>query len=115
VTRENTLDDLVTVVRSVARGEMPCTPRAAAVLLDRVGALAADRRIADVRLTGREREIVALMERGLSNKEIGRTLCIQLATVKNHVHNILYKMQADNRNDAVALAQGRAPIRGARS
>lgn len=109
VTRDDSLDDLVEIVRSVARDEMPCTPRTAALLLRRVGVLAAGREVTPARLTARERQVVTLMERGLSNKEIGRSLCIQLATVKNHVHNILDKLQVSSRADAVALVQGRSP------
>jgi DNA-binding NarL/FixJ family response regulator len=117
VTREDSLEDLITVVESVVRDEMPCSPRAAAMLIRRVGMLAADRQFTATRLTAREREIVMLMERGLSNKEIGRSLSIQVATVKNHVHNILDKLQVSSRSDAVALVQGRAarqPVAGRR-
>jgi adenylyl-sulfate kinase len=56
-----------------------------------------------VKLTVREQEILALIELGLSNKEIARQLAITLATVKNHVHNILYKSHATRRGQAVAL------------
>lgn len=56
-----------------------------------------------VELTMREQEILALIELGLSNKEIARELAISLATVKNHVHNILFKSHATRRGQAVAL------------
>jgi two-component system, NarL family, nitrate/nitrite response regulator NarL len=109
VTRENSLAELGDVIRSVARGEMPCSPRIAATLLRRVGDLAADRPLVP-RLTSREIEVVQLIERGLSNKEIGRRLCIELATVKNHVHNILEKLQVHTRGEAVAMVRaGTAP------
>lgn len=111
LTREDSLEDLIEVIKSVAQDEMPCSPRAAATLLRRVGTLAADRQVTPARLTTREREIVSLMERGLSNKEIGRSLAIQVATVKNHVHNILEKLQVASRFDAVALVQGRGALR----
>jgi DNA-binding NarL/FixJ family response regulator len=56
------------------------------------------------RLTIREREIVALMRDGLSNKEIAKRLSIEVATVKNHVHNILDKLDVRRRGDvATAL------------
>jgi two-component system nitrate/nitrite response regulator NarL len=54
------------------------------------------------RLTMREREIVQLIDQGLSNKEIARLLGIQVATVKNHVHNILEKLGVRRRADAAA-------------
>jgi len=53
-------------------------------------------------LTHREKEIVALLEQGLSNKEIARSLHIGNATVKNHIHNILSKLQVRRRGEAAA-------------
>jgi DNA-binding NarL/FixJ family response regulator len=57
-------------------------------------------------LTPREHEIVALVQMGLSNKEIGRHLRIEHATVKNHVHNILAKLQVRRRGQVVAQTRG---------
>ncbi len=105
VPRDASVTDLVAVLESVARGELLCSPRTAAALLRRVTALAMGRRgEADVPgvLTPREREIVALLERGLSNKEIARALGIEVATVKNHVHNLLEKLRVHRRGEAVA-------------
>lgn len=48
-------------------------------------------------LTGREREILGLVAKGLSNKEISNALDISEHTVKNHLKNILQKLQLDNR------------------
>ena len=59
------------------------------------------------RLTAREREVLRLIDQGLSNKEIARRLDIGLSTVKNHVHNILDKTSASRR--AQAAARVRAP------
>ena len=56
-------------------------------------------------MTVRELEIVELLEEGLSNKEIAARLSIELATVKNHVHNILDKLDVRSRADAVAEAR----------
>ncbi len=53
-------------------------------------------------LTARESEILALAEEGRSNKEIARHLRISSATVKNHVHNILQKLQVGRRGEAAA-------------
>jgi two-component system, NarL family, response regulator LiaR len=55
-------------------------------------------------LTQRERELLALMARGLSNQDIASQLSIAMPTVKFHVTNILTKMRADNRTEAVLSA-----------
>jgi DNA-binding NarL/FixJ family response regulator len=106
VTRDASLEDLVAAVSSIARGETLCSPRVAATLFRRVAALAAEQRFSEglplVRLTKREREIVDLIGDGLSNKEIASSLQIEFATVKNHVHHILEKLQVSRRGDAVA-------------
>ena len=107
VTTEASADEIVLVVESVARGEMPCSPRLAATLLQRVATLAQEQRTpsALATLTSREREIVGLIGDGLSNKEIASGLCIEVATVKNHVHNILEKLNVTRRADAAALVR----------
>lgn len=53
-------------------------------------------------LSAREREIAALIEHGLSNREIAARLGVSVATVKNHVHHILTKLHAHSRGQAVA-------------
>jgi two-component system, NarL family, nitrate/nitrite response regulator NarL len=54
-------------------------------------------------LTRREREILRLIDEGLSNKQIAARLTIELATVKNHVHHILEKTRSRRRGEAAAL------------
>jgi two-component system nitrate/nitrite response regulator NarL len=103
VTRDASLDELVSAIESVARDEMICSPRMTATLLRRVAELAAAQappRTRAARLTGRELQIVRLIDEGLSNKEIARRLYIEVATVKNHVHNILEKLQVRGRVEA---------------
>ena len=114
VPREASIDDLMTVIESVARGEAICSPRVAAGLLRRVAALAAGNRggLLRAHLTSREREIVRLIDDGLSNKEIARSLGIEVATVKNHVHNILEKLQVHRRGEAAARWRGAWAGRG---
>jgi two-component system, NarL family, nitrate/nitrite response regulator NarL len=106
VTIDASADEVVSVVESVAHGDALCSPRIAALLLRRVAVLSAPRAAPAGRLgalTPREREIVALIGDGRSNKEIARSLCIEVATVKNHVHNILEKLQVTRRGEAAAL------------
>jgi DNA-binding NarL/FixJ family response regulator len=100
VTRDGSLEDLLTAIRSAARGECVVSPRIAASLLRRVSTLAGGRLHeldTDSSLTARELEIVQLVDQGMSNKSIASRLCIEVATVKNHVHNILAKLQAERR------------------
>jgi two-component system, NarL family, nitrate/nitrite response regulator NarL len=104
VMRDGSLADLVTAMRSAIQGEALCSPRIVGALFRRVADLA-ERGVSAVdasALTAREREIVALIDRGLSNKEIARHLGIELPTVKNHVHHILAKLSVGRRGEAAA-------------
>jgi two-component system nitrate/nitrite response regulator NarL len=103
VTCDATLDELVAAIEGTARGETRCPPEVVAVLFERLAALAPQciqPATKDAALTAREQQIVGLLARGLSNKEIARTLSIALPTVKNHVHNVLHKLQVERRGDA---------------
>jgi two-component system, NarL family, nitrate/nitrite response regulator NarL len=113
VPREGSLADLIAAIESVARGESLVSPRMAAALLRRMRS-AAESRAPDsshLSLTLREAEIVPLLTAGLSNKQIGARLCVELATVKNHVHHILEKLHVHRRGDIAGKvrATGAAP------
>ncbi len=105
VTRDGSLNDVIQSIDAVAKGELRCSGRIAASLLRRVTALAAEGHTTGLVecLTGRESRILELVERGLSNKEIARELCIEVATVKNHVHHILEKLGVHRRGEAAAV------------
>ena len=105
VTREASLHELLDVARRAVNGEAMCSPRVVASLAARLAELAEQRsgRVAVGDLTAREREIGALIEQGLSNKQIACQLCIEVPTVKNHVHHILGKLQVERRGAAAAL------------
>ncbi|MEU4702115.1 response regulator transcription factor [Nonomuraea dietziae] len=95
-------DDLVRAVRVVAAGEALLFPAA-------IRALAATRsHTAQVpgigRLTGREGDVLRLMARGLSNGEIAAELVVSQETVKTHVGNVLAKLDARDRTQAVIAA-----------
>ena len=109
VTRDGSLNDVVATVESVGRGETIVSPKLAASLFQR---LASQRireettpSLATSVLTAREREILALVEQGMANKEIARRLGIELATVKNHVHHVLEKLKVTRRGQAAARAR----------
>src|SRR5438270_838359 len=59
--------------------------------------------VADAPLTSRERQIAALVASGLPNKEIARRLRLGHATIKNHVHNILQKLNLQRRGEIAPL------------
>jgi len=108
VLKESSFEYLVESIRSVLRGESFCSPRMAASLFSRIAELA-DERIPEnsVKLTPREIEIINKIADGLSNKEIAAQLFIEEQTVKNHIHNILDKLQLHNRLEAVQYARDR--------
>jgi two-component system nitrate/nitrite response regulator NarL len=98
------IEDVVAAVHGAVSGQLHCTPRTSALLFRRMALPPARRSpvAGHEVLTQREREIVALLEQGLSNKEIGRFLRIGYATVKNHVHSILGKLQVRRRAEVSA-------------
>lgn len=100
-TPQASVADLVSAVSAISSGLMPCSPRIAAALLRQASRRVGDRDL-NSGLTQREMEIVGCLRNGLTNKEIARRLGIRIATVKNHVHNILAKLHAKNRNEAAS-------------
>lgn len=112
--RDASAEEVLKAVEAVARGETLCSPRIAHLLCSRVSTLAHRDGGAglddDAGLTRREREIIGLIERGLCNKEIAVHLCIEVQTVKNHVHNILDKLQLQDRREAARYARERGLV-----
>ncbi len=108
VLKEASFDYLVETIRAVRRGESFVTPRMAASLFSRIAELAGERTLnipqSSIKLTARELEIITEIAAGLSNKEIAKRLSIEPQTVKNHVHNILDKLQLHNRLETVQYA-----------
>lgn len=97
------LTDLIRVIHDAIRGEMRCSPRLAGSLLRRLWTLAPVNGAASPHgpLTCREQEIAGLLGKGLSNKDIAVRLHIEVATVKNHVHHVLEKLQVHSRAEAL--------------
>jgi len=89
VARESGADELHRALVDAVAGRMHCDPHE---LLPS--------------LSSRESEILALVEQGRSNKEIARELAISIATVKNHMHSILQKLQVSRRGQAAARLRG---------
>jgi two-component system nitrate/nitrite response regulator NarL len=102
-------DELISIVRSVKRGESYVSPDLAARLLVEARSGNSHGAAPDPidGLTAREEQILKLVSRGLSNKEIGRDLDLQEKTVKHYMTNILQKLQVRNRVEAALLARDR--------
>jgi DNA-binding NarL/FixJ family response regulator len=102
-------DDLIDAVRVVHRGEAIVAPSITRRLLDRFAehlptAAPAPARPVLEQLTEREREVLLLLARGLSNAEIAAHLVVSETTVKTHVSNVLAKLGLRDRVQAVVLA-----------
>ncbi len=93
--------DVVAAIRSVVAGQAVCPPRYTRVLFDYIATqteeLPTSRRRARWGLTRREQQLIPLIERGLSNKEIAEYFHLSEQTVKNHVHRILRKTGVSDR------------------
>ena len=91
--------DIVTSIRAVARGELVVSAAELAGVLARFrsGAIGES-------LTAREREVLRHLARGQSNEDIAKELYVSLHTVRNHVQNILTKLNAHSKLSAVAIA-----------
>ena len=98
-------EELVAAVRVIAAGEALLAPSVTRRLIEEFArrAPAASRAELD-ELTEREREVLVLMARGLSNAEIARTLFVAETTVKTHVGRVLHKLRLRDRAQAVVLA-----------
>ncbi|WP_395309788.1 response regulator transcription factor [Mycobacterium sp. AMU20-3851] len=106
-TRTDSFEDLVVLLKKVAAGESFCPPLVSAVLLRRLSTLASQQQAAvpdGPALTAREAQILDMLRRGLSNRDIADELCIAVHTVKNHVHSVLTKLGVRTRAQAVAVS-----------
>ena len=91
--------ELVAMIRTAFAGRRVLSADAADALI-----AASQRHRPGADLTQREREILALMTRGLNNQEIAAELGVAMSTVKFHITNILSKLHVDNRTEAVLSA-----------
>jgi two-component system, NarL family, response regulator LiaR len=92
-------DDLAVAIRNAYHGKSTLAPEAAEALVLSIH----QPDLSYLRLTGREREILNLMTRGLTNAEIADHLTISILTVKKHVSSILGKLNTSNRTEAIAM------------
>ena len=105
--KDASIQDLMAGIASAARGESLISPHIAAKVLQRVRATSERPEIADTiraELSDREIEVLKLIANGKDNAVIAAELHISPKTVKNHISNILMKLQIDNRIQAAVYA-----------
>jgi len=101
VAREATIDGLCASLTDVVEGRVSCPPEISSGLLRALFRAAPNGESSTgPALTRRESEVLDLIGRGFSNKEIGSELCLSVATVKHHVHHVLEKLGLPSRTDA---------------
>ena len=108
VTKTITGPQLVTAIRRVADGDAVFSPRLAGFVLDAFAATdspAIDEELD--RLTQREREVMRLIARGYTYKEVAKELFISVKTVETHVSAVLRKLQLSNRHEITRWATAR--------
>jgi two-component system nitrate/nitrite response regulator NarL len=97
--------DVVAAVRAVFRGEAVCPPQLCSTLFRFVAQPAREMPVQNVPskpdLTLRQQQLVALVAKGLTNKEIASHLNLSQFTVRNHIHRILKQVDAGSRSEAV--------------
>jgi DNA-binding NarL/FixJ family response regulator len=111
VLEESSLKELQAAIQKVVEGEKFYSSEIISSMCHRLvestRASSWRERVKSVRLTPRELQVVSLIADGLSNKQIARRLSLSLFTVKNHVHNVVEKLQVENRLKAVEYARQR--------
>ena len=104
--------DVVAAIRTVAGGQAVCPPGYSRILFDfiagRTHESPSSRRRAQWGLTRREQQLIPLIGRGLTNKEIAAHFSLSERTIKNHIHRILKKVGATDRLDLYEVWQNRA-------
>lgn len=106
--KEVSVEEVADSIRAVMQGESKITPSMASKLINEFSAMSkrADerQRLPVPQLTARELEVLKLVAKGMSNREIADELFISENTVKNHVRNILEKLHLHSRMEAVMYA-----------
>jgi DNA-binding NarL/FixJ family response regulator len=102
VTMDASLGEMVTAIENAVRGELACSPQVASSLYHSIGFRGFSKPVIANSLTLRELQVADLINRGCPTKEIAWRLGVQPCTAKNHVRNILHKLQVRRRGQAVA-------------
>ena len=107
-------EELIAAIHTVAAGDSLLSPSVTRTVIQRLARQPAPDTLAEARLdelTGRERDVLELIARGLSNGEIAATLVIEESTVKTHVRHILRKLRLRDRVQAVIFGYESGLIR----
>jgi DNA-binding NarL/FixJ family response regulator len=108
ILKDATFEDFVGTIRSVADGGRVLPATMTGTLFSQIARVAVRRgretALESVRMTQREREVIALIAVGLSNKEIAQRLSIATDTVKSHVRNVMEKLALHSRLQIAAYA-----------
>nr|WP_237089513.1 response regulator transcription factor [Nocardioides dokdonensis] len=104
--KDSSIEEVAQAVRVVADGQSLISPSMAVKLIDEFKQMSKPERVSGpgLRLTERELEVLRLVAKGMNNREIAKQLFISENTVKNHVRNILEKLQLHSRMEAVMYA-----------
>lgn len=108
------VEQMVESIRAIDKNKALASPEMVMAFMARLNTLS--KLCADIdsltelleELTPREKEVLDLLREGKSNQDIADDLCIEVGTVKNHVHNILKKLDVDSRHEAAALYERKA-------
>lgn len=104
------IEKLVSIIKMVLNGEVWIAPNIADYILEILANLNPNKEKEEIKpgsdfnLTNREKEILGLIAKGMSNKDIANKLIISLYTVKNHVKSIIQKLAVEDRTQAAILA-----------
>ncbi len=108
ILKDATFEDFIGTIRSVADGARVLPPRMTGSLFSQIAEEAVRRgsesALEAVRMTPREREVIALIAAGMSNKEIAKRLNVATDTVKSHVRNVMDKLALHSRLQIAAYA-----------
>ena len=105
--KDSSIQELIAGIRAASEGESLISPQIAAKVLQRLRAQSKDADAAETiraELSDRELQVLKLIANGKDNAQIARELFISPKTVKNHISNILMKLQIDNRIQAAVYA-----------
>lgn len=108
ILKDGSLEEFLEIIRLAQKGEAWVSTKMAGAMMERLFCLARmfsaveHKMDEEARLTSRELEVLQFIGEGLTNQEIAARLVVEVGTVKNHVHNILEKLNVSNRDEAAS-------------